>query len=224
MAPTRKKLRIWLLTLLPVPLSKLVQAYVWLVFLTSKVEVKIDDDSFAILQSNQPFTLTLWHNRILLIPRYMQRYRFLAAVISTHADGDILARFLGNYGHSTIRGSSRRGAFGAVKGIISSLKNGVTVVITPDGPLGPRYEINSNMLNIAAKSKTSIMPVCYAAKRTLVLNSWDKFIIPYPFNHIIIEIMKPVFPSQDMPEQEQRKALQIAMNEQVKRLDNMFSH
>jgi lysophospholipid acyltransferase (LPLAT)-like uncharacterized protein len=152
----------------------------------------------------------------------MQQFGSYAAVISSHKDGDLLAKFLQVYRHEAIRGSTNRGGFGAIKGVMKSMRLGTSVVITPDGPRGPRYHINSNMLNIAIKEGSAIIPICYVARKSIILNSWDKFIIPHPFNHIIIEIAAPFYPKANEPEPEQRAYLQKMMTAQVKALKSQF--
>lgn len=204
--------------LIPPLVSHLVKFCVWFIWITSKVKINIDPESKAILSSNKPVIAALWHNRILLMPKFMKRFRPLAAVISAHRDGEFLAKFLMRYNQTGIRGSSRRGGFSAIKQVMQHLKDNGLVVITPDGPLGPCYNINGNITNIAIKSNSVIIPISYSVKKAKVLKTWDKFIIPHPFNYIVIDVMKPINLSKSS-EAEQNKQLQDIMLKQIQKLD-----
>ena len=70
--------------------------------------------------------------------------------------------------------------------MIKSLKNGISIGISPDGPKGPRHKVSDGILSISRISNASILPVGIGFKKKWVLNTWDKFIIPKPFNQITI--------------------------------------
>jgi|GEM_PF-92505 len=201
-------------------LVKLCISFVWS---TSRIKATIDPESQKLMLADEPLIISLWHNRILLLPKFMQRFKSFASVVSSHRDGDLLSEFLMAYNHTAIRGSSRRGGFNAIKQVMQHLKDNKPVVITPDGPLGPRYSINGNITNIAIKSHSAIIPVCYSVKNAKVLKTWDNFIIPYPFNDIAIDVMKPIYLNNKLSEQEQKSHLQSTMMEQIKKLDQQIS-
>lgn len=209
-------------TILSSGLKKLISyialTYVFFVFSTSKITIRISSESQKLLEKSVALPC-LWHNRILLIPYLMKKFGSFAAVISMHKDGDFLSEFLMRYGHSSIRGSSRKGAFNAMKGIVESLKNKTSVFITPDGPLGPRYNINGNITSISSKYSAPVIPVCYSARNSKALKTWDKFVIPLPFNNIILEIADPLVFDEDATEESKKELLQKTMMAQSERLD-----
>ena len=61
-------------------------------------------------------------------------------------------------------------------------KGNVSIGITPDGPRGPRHKVSEGTINISRISNKKILPMALAYKKKWVLNTWDKFIIPKPFN------------------------------------------
>ncbi len=141
-----------------------------------------------------------------------------AAVISAHGDGEFLSRAVESYGHKAIRGSSRKNSLNAMRGIISSLKSNLSVCITPDGPKGPRFKIKGNISNLAAKFKIPIIPICYSSSHAKVLDTWDKFIIPYPFSTIMIEIEDPIYLSKA-----DDQMVESIMNTQMQNLDKKMN-
>ena len=201
------------------PLLLLARAYIWIVFKTSHLEVRVDNDSEQLLKGHKPLILALWHNRSLLSPCFFKRFGRFTAVVSAHKDGSFLEEFLNIYGHGAIRGSSRKQGFNAIKQAIGHLRQGKMVVITPDGPLGPCYSINGNIVKLAAKIKVPIIPASYSAKRAKILSTWDKFIVPYPFNKIIFEISKPFLIDNTLNEQQTKIELQQLMINQACKLD-----
>ena len=70
--------------------------------------------------------------------------------------------------------------------MIKSLKKGISIGISPDGPKGPRHKVSDGILSISRLGNASILPVGIGFKKKWVLNTWDKFIIPKPFNQITI--------------------------------------
>ena len=70
--------------------------------------------------------------------------------------------------------------------MIKSLNKGISIGISPDGPKGPRHKVSDGILSISRLSNSLILPVGIGFKKKWVLNTWDKFIIPKPFNQITI--------------------------------------
>jgi len=55
------------------------------------------------------------------------------------------------------------------------------MVIAIDGSKGPRLKAKPGAIYLAKLTGNIIIPtICYS-KREIMLNSWDKFSIPYPF-------------------------------------------
>ena len=70
--------------------------------------------------------------------------------------------------------------------MIKSLKRGISIGISPDGPKGPRHKVSDGILSVSRLSNSPILPVGIGFKKKWVLSTWDKFIIPKPFNQITI--------------------------------------
>ena len=62
--------------------------------------------------------------------------------------------------------------------------NGVDVVITPDGPRGPRRSISDGSVTIAQKTGVNVVVLSYKASKFWQFNSWDKMILPKPFSKL----------------------------------------
>ncbi|MFQ5420603.1 MAG: lysophospholipid acyltransferase family protein, partial [Anaerolineae bacterium] len=76
--------------------------------------------------------------------------------------------------------------------LVRKVKRGHDCYITPDGPDGPAYVIKPGVAYIAQKAKAAILPVGAYARHGYRLNRWDRYVIPYPFSRISIEVGKPI--------------------------------
>ncbi|HFD13857.1 MAG TPA: hypothetical protein ENJ34_00980, partial [Epsilonproteobacteria bacterium] len=61
---------------------------------------------------------------------------------------------------------------------------GEEVLITPDGPKGPRHSMSVGAVGIALKSKLPIFVMNFTAQNYWQLGSWDRFVIPKPFTKV----------------------------------------
>jgi lysophospholipid acyltransferase (LPLAT)-like uncharacterized protein len=58
------------------------------------------------------------------------------------------------------------------------------VVITPDGPRGPAYELGPGIIFLAQKSGAAVLPMNLEFSHCWRLGSWDRFIVPRPFSKV----------------------------------------
>jgi len=159
----------------------------------------------------------LWHNRLLIFPLVLRRFfpqRHGAALISASRDGDLLADAVQRFGYDVIRGSSSRMGATAILQLTQVLASGRDVVITPDGPRGPAYELGPGIIFLAQKSGAPVLPINLEYSRCWRLGSWDRFILPRPFAKVRVLISEPHYlkPTGTLEEFEaERRALQHAM-------------
>jgi len=134
-----------------------------------------------------------WHSELLMTPqayREIHKTQAASAIISSHFDGSLIAGTLALLKIRALRGSSKKGARQVLLQAFKSIKAGEEVLITPDGPRGPRHAMSDGAIGIALKSKLPIFVMNYTAKDYWQLNSWDKFVIPKPFGTIDFYIQR----------------------------------
>ena len=125
---------------------------------------------------NKKYVENLW------MPLSWSKKKKINVLISSHPDGQLLSKTVEHFNIETIVGSSSKGGSEAVRNIIKSLKSGVSIGMTPDGPRGPRMKINSAIIKIASLTGNKIVPLAYSVKKKIFLNSWDKFLVALPFS------------------------------------------
>jgi lysophospholipid acyltransferase (LPLAT)-like uncharacterized protein len=131
------------------------------------------------------YLIAFWHGEMLGGLAYHAPHGY-AVMVSSHRDGEIIARILAAIGSSSIRGSSSRGGREALVGMIRHLRAGGRGAITPDGPRGPRHSFAPGTLVAAARTGSPIVVLRVHADRAWRLNSWDRFMIPKPFARVTI--------------------------------------
>lgn len=133
-----------------------------------------------------------WHGRLLMMP-FAYPGIPLATLISQHRDGEYISRIAVVFGSRVIRGSATRGGVRAFKQMILALKEGCNLVITPDGPRGPRAKVKSGVVELARLTGAPIVPVTFSAARRRFLKSWDAFLLPLPFSRAVYIWGEPVY-------------------------------
>jgi lysophospholipid acyltransferase (LPLAT)-like uncharacterized protein len=108
-------------------------------------------------------------------------------------DGEYIARFIQRFGYGAVRGSSTRGAVGAIVEMARLMREGCTTAFTIDGPKGPRYVAKMGAVLLAKKSGHPIMPVTMALDRYWKTPSWDLFQIPKPFTRARVYVAAPIY-------------------------------
>ncbi|MEK6815334.1 MAG: DUF374 domain-containing protein [Nitrospirota bacterium] len=108
--------------------------------------------------------LAFWHGQLLMMP-HMCLGRPLDVMISSHRDGEMIARTMVHFGFGAVRGSSTRGGAVALKGAIRSIRAGRDVVVTPDGPKGPARVVQPGVIELARSTGAPIFPVAYGVRK-----------------------------------------------------------
>lgn len=141
-----------------------------------------------------PVIYCMWHNRLALgmpIHRWFlarQPHLRLVAMVSASKDGAVLARYMEHLGVQPVRGSSSRRGARALLEFISWGKKGYNLVITPDGPRGPRCEVQEGVIVLAQMTGMPIVPVSSKIHSKKIFGSWDAFQLPFPFSRCAVHV------------------------------------
>ncbi|SNB45018.1 lysophospholipid acyltransferase family protein [Geobacter sp. DSM 9736] len=122
----------------------------------------------------------MWHSRLCVSPFAYQGNKG-HILISSHGDGEIIARITALFGFEHIRGSSSKGADKALKQMLRLARRNEDLIVTPDGPRGPAEVVKPGVAQIAKLTGLPVLPFAISASRKVRLKSWDRFMIPLPF-------------------------------------------
>src|SRR5262245_32502283 len=166
---------------------------------------------------------TFWHDRVFLSTYFWQR-RGIVVMTSRSFDGEYIARFIQRFGYGAARGSSSRGATGAVVEMVRLMRAGCPTAFTIDGPKGPRYVAKMGAVLLAKKTGHPILPFTIAAKKFWeARKSWDRTQAPKPFTRALVVIAPPITVPSDADEttlNQKRDELQRALDEINQRGDD----
>jgi lysophospholipid acyltransferase (LPLAT)-like uncharacterized protein len=195
-------------------------------FLFSRIHT-LGYEPVAELIKTRRLIFACWHSRLLLL---CYRYKKLGAsiLVSNSADGEIVAQVIQRQGHSAVRGSTGKGGLRALIQQSKDMRiNHRPGVVTPDGPQGPRHRVQQGVILLAQKTKVPILPITYSSKRRKVFNSWDRFVLPFPWSKGVIIYGRPIHvPAHADPEalEQSTKALETELNRITSQADQFFGH
>lgn len=136
-----------------------------------------------ILPESTTFIYSVWHDS-LLMPLFLGRQPATMALVGMHQDGTFLANSLRCLGIPCIRGSSSRGGAEAVHKLLELAKQH-HIVITPDGPRGPRREMKAGLAYIASRSGKPVVPTAFSCRRAWAIGSgWTDLAVPKPWTTV----------------------------------------
>ena len=123
--------------------------------------------------------ICLWHGRMLCGLEHYGR-RGWSVLVSPSDDGDLSEHVLESAGYGVVRGSTSRGGARALRELLALLEGGNKVILTPDGPRGPRHAMNAGVAWMARATGFPVHPLGLACDRAWRFSSWDAFTLPRP--------------------------------------------
>lgn len=133
---------------------------------------------------------TFWHENLLL-PAYLYGRPNIHVLISQHADGEMIAEACRHLRMKSVRGSTTRGGTEAVRQLLRVSRSG-HLAVTPDGPRGPRRELQPGLVFLASRTGLPIVPLGVGYDRPWRARSWDRFAIPRPGSRAVCLIGEPI--------------------------------
>lgn len=132
--------------------------------------------------------VAFWHGDMLPVWKHFADTQSVA-LISQSRDGELLSQLVGRWGFVTVRGSSSKGNREALAAMVDVLGAGRRVLITPDGPLGPRHAMKPGA--VVAAHRAGVPLVLCRVKTDWAIHGthWDQFLIPLPFATIELEFV-----------------------------------
>jgi hypothetical protein len=141
-------------------------------------------------------------------PNFPSRQSY--GLISASRDGDLIATFIERSGYGTIRGSSSRKGVIALRQLVDTLAADGNVLVTPDGPRGPVYQVSQGVVFLAQKSGAPVVPIHMEYSKCWRLKSWDRFVVPWPFAKLRAIFGAPItVPPIESPEQFKAEQLRL---------------
>ena len=151
-----------------------------LLAMTIKITYINFEDVWEEWQKGKNIIVAFWHGRLMMMP-HVYRGRGISILVSQHRDGELIARTVRNFGIDSVRGSSTRGWLGGVKGLLNEIKKGRDIAITPDGPRGPRFNVQMGIVHLAKITGLPIVPMTFSASKKKHLRAGMHLLYLIPF-------------------------------------------
>lgn len=132
---------------------------------------------------NRRFIYALWHENF-LIPITRFGDPSVAALVSRHADGQLLGSLIRSTGMAVVHGSTNKGGIAAVRRILRDGTGYQHLAVTPDGPRGPRRKVQPGVIYLASRTGMQIVPIGVGHRNPWRVKSWDSFVIPRLFSRV----------------------------------------
>lgn len=202
---------------------------------TTRWDILYPERAQPLIDGQHGLIALTFHSRFLLLTSAWKRsYQHPHVLISRSRDGAVVAWTCRWLGLSTVRGSARNAAKTKIKGggkagreILDAIDQGGCVVITPDGPRGPRQRVPIGPFRLAKLSGAPILPCTFTVARRRQFKSWDRFVLPLPFGRGQIVWGTPVRVPQDMNEtgiERLRARVETEMNQLMAEADRAMGH
>lgn len=179
-------------------------AYMWFVYKTSRVEELGCRPSMAREHCGKG-VYAIWHDEVFFVAWAFGKYR-PHTLASLGDAGELIARMLELCGFQVFRGGSSkaksRRAHQVVRDMITCMneEQGVLYGVTTDGSKGPVYRMKKGVVTIASSCEAPVLIEKTWAKRKLQLPTWDRSLVPLPFNKILHVYIGPFYPPAEVKE------------------------
>jgi lysophospholipid acyltransferase (LPLAT)-like uncharacterized protein len=188
-------------------LAWLVAGYVELIIATVRWRIEDRESTDLAMASPEGVIALFWHGRIAqgMACRPLLGKKPRRVMVSLSRDGEFIALAAQRLAIPPIRGSAGReaktakGGASAFRQALSFLKAGGVMILTPDGPRGPREVLPVGPAQLARASGRPVFLMSLAARPALVLATWDRTAIPLPFarGQVVLEGPLRVAPGAD---------------------------
>ncbi len=151
--------------------------------LTWRVQIQGRENLDQLYANKKHFLLCFWHGKYLPIFPLLEGYQ--ACIVSSLSErGSVISEVCQNFGYQSVQIPDRpsRNSLKLFKHILTDVPAAATAV---DGPLGPRNQVKSGIIQMASMLNIELLPVSIASQKKLVLRSrWDQMEIPFPFSAV----------------------------------------
>lgn len=160
---------------------------------TTRIDIRLGDPIHDPYNSSreEECVYSVWHDQI-LYPLFMQTPQHIVAVVGRHRDGDYVSNVLKALKAKAIRGSSSKGGTEAVLQALELVQDH-SLVITPDGPRGPRWKMKAGCAFVASQTGIPVIATAFSCSNAWrVKGSWTDLVIPKPFSKVYALTSEPI--------------------------------
>lgn len=146
---------------------------------------------------DQRYLFSVWHDSS-IIAAFAGKHHRTVALTSRHRDGSFVESIVAPLGVKSVRGSTGRSGQRAARELLEVAKQN-DIVMTPDGPRGPRRTMSRGIVFLASRTGNPIVPTAFACEKSWeIKSSWTTHTIPRPFSRVVLLAGQPIFVPPDI--------------------------
>jgi len=168
---------------------------------------------------HEPVVMAIWHNRLLYAPVVIKKRvrKHFVSIASNSDDGRYAANYMKSFNVSVVRGSSSRGGATALAQLIKKITiEKKSVVMTIDGPRGPKYSCKPGAPKLASMTGVKLIPYVINFSNYWQFRSWDNTQIPKPFCKVEICLGEAIELKEDLSREELKEAQNLLIEKMLK--------
>lgn len=175
---------------------------------------------------NGPVLLVMWHSRSIMGALH---WPVAAGPLSSLYDRSPIGRISGalqrRVGLQPMEMSKRRSNLAASRIVLKRVREGVSIGMTGDGPLGPALAFKDAPLEWARVTGMPVYGYAFSTTKGQRLKSWDQMLVPRPYGTGAVVFVRfsgeiPRKPS-DIAREELREALTTFLNDLTAQADSL---
>lgn len=172
--------------------ANLLGLYLALVYRTTRWQLIGGEAIDAAFAEHGTVIAAFWHENLPSMPHLWRTGKARAGIpaahvlVSRHRDGRLIGDVVKRFDLNMIHASTSKGGAVGMLAMARLIRNGAMMVITPDGPRGPRREPAPGVAQIAAFSGKPVLPCAGRFAFAIGLKTWDRMEFPLPFGRGVI--------------------------------------
>ena len=165
----------------------------------------IGRDKFIECSKKEKCILVFWHNRLTMAAEILSRFGLpnnYAALISYSRDGEIISVLANSYANGKSIRVQHDKRLAALKTMIRELNlSNDILLVTPDGPRGPKSKVKPGVVVAAKETSAKIVPFSWECSHVWKFPTWDGMMLPKPFSTITVKWGEPLSVERDSVEE-----------------------
>ena len=139
-------------------------------------------DALAAELAEGPILLVCWHERSLMAPLHWPlNAGQLTSLYASSPIGRVSGAMQRRFGLMPMEMHNTASNVAASRAILKRVKEGVSIGLTADGPLGPALEVKEAPLDWARATQRPVWVYHFDTSRGRALDTWDMMWMPSPF-------------------------------------------
>lgn len=142
-------------------------------------EIRGQDALAAQIATGQPVIMAVWHGRLAMTPSmWRAEWGPVCSLTSKARPGQIVGRTLGRFGWTNASMHDTRDNRSVSLSVARLIRQGTSIGIACDGPLGPARQMKTVPLDWSRLSGAPIWLWTYSVAEAGHLNTWDRLLLP----------------------------------------------